>query len=295
MRLVYCPYTDQDLPLQETSSEHVIPLALGGANGFEIRAATTANSSLGSTHDGKLANELIFALRRTRLNARGHSGNLPAAKFKRASYGPEARPAQVSLAHGEGIRVWDPKDRELKSGVGTVRIQSVLDVDLPIRFSAKVALAAGYFAYKELFRECVDHSQLRETMNLDLAGFDLGGEEPPTGLEHLTIRVDNYLFESSSDRLRVLREWCTSVNGSKVVLIPGHDCFSVCVGLLGQYLGFVNVPANTEQFPNSDDYHWGHVVSIEEGRIKRQSWMQSLSQWVVHRSSQSTELIHHAV
>ena len=33
---IYCPYTDRDIPLSESSPEHIIPLALGGMNGFAI-------------------------------------------------------------------------------------------------------------------------------------------------------------------------------------------------------------------------------------------------------------------
>ena len=280
MKLFYCPYTDRELPRQATSLEHVVPLALGGANGFEVRVNRSANKQLGASLDGKIASELLFALRRTRYDARGHSGKRPVAKVRRASYGQEGRAAQVLLNHNEGMRVWDVRDREIKSGVGRVQIETSLNIDLPVRLTAKIALAAGYYTYESLFREHVEHGQLRDVMNLDPAGLDLSEGARAAGLGHLTLRADNYLLEPSSDDLLVIREWCCTVDGTTVVLMPGCDCFGVAVGILGQYLGMVNVPANTKPFPNRGDYRWGHVILIVAGHIRRQSWRSCLEEWL---------------
>ena len=32
----YCPYTDKGYPDAETRFEHIVPLSLGGVNGFEM-------------------------------------------------------------------------------------------------------------------------------------------------------------------------------------------------------------------------------------------------------------------
>ena len=50
-RTVYCPYTDREIPESKSSSEHIIPLSLGGVNGFEIPVDATFNSTLGSEID----------------------------------------------------------------------------------------------------------------------------------------------------------------------------------------------------------------------------------------------------
>ena len=81
--LICCPYTDQELPKSKTNSEHIIPLALGGVNGFNVHVDRDFNSQLGSELDGSLANEFLWALRRTEYDARGHSGREPVA----TSYG----------------------------------------------------------------------------------------------------------------------------------------------------------------------------------------------------------------
>ena len=57
------------------------------------------------------------------------------------------------------------------------------------------------------------------------------------------------------------------------MLMPGPDCFGTGVGILGQYLGMIIVPAKTDSFPNDGDYAWGHVVAIVGGTLRRCSWV----------------------
>lgn len=279
MSLIYCPYTNRDIPKHQTNREHIIPLALGGVNGFEIDVDSSFNSILGSDLDGALANEFLFALQRTKYDSIGHSGKPPVATIKRAAYGEEGRPAQVHFHHRKPLRVWDVRDRELKHGVGKVRINTSLSIDLPVRFTAKVALASGYHVYGGLFRNHVDHRQLRDVMNIDPSDLDLSKDRASLGLQHLTLRVDRYLNEPPDDFFVVLREYCSTIDGSVVMLMPGYECFGVAVGILGKYVGMVNVPANTKSFPNEGDYRLGHVIAIVDGDIKRSSLMRCLEQF----------------
>ena len=282
--VTYCPYSNRELPQEETNREHVIPLSLGGVNGFEIAVDAAVNSQLGTTLDGSLANEFLFALRRTKYNARGHSGKEPTAIIKHASYGSANRPAQVSFHSKRGLHVWDAKGRkEVTKRVASVRINTLLNIDLPIRFTAKVALAAGYYAYGDLFRQHVDHRQLRDVMNTDPAKRNVHESSAECGLEHLALQVDSYLHEPPSDAddlvIPALRAFCSTVGGSVVVLMPGPDCFGIGVGILGQYLATIIVPAKTDSFPNDGDYAWGHVVASIDRRLRRCSWAHALGQW----------------
>ena len=97
------------------------------------------------------------------------------------------------------MRVWDVHDRELKKGSGPIQISTSLNIDLPIRFAAKVALAAGYYIYGDLFRQYVDHRQLRDVMNIDPAKLDLNKGPTELGLTHLTVRIDDYLHKAPFD------------------------------------------------------------------------------------------------
>ena len=279
--VIYCPYSNRDLPENTTNREHIIPLSLGGVDGFEIPVDAAVNSYLGKALDAPLASEFLFALRRTKYNARGHSGKEPLATIKKASYGSDNRPAQVSFHSKRGLCVWDARDRkEVTESVGAFCINTSLNIDLPVRFTAKVALAAGYYVYGNLFREHVDHHQLRDVMNTDPAKLAL--HTAPAAPERLTLRVDSYLHKPPSDEditLPALRAFCSTVRGSVAVLMPGPDCFGIGVGILGQYLGMIIAPAKTDSFPNAGDYAWGHVVASVDGKLRRWSWVHALTQW----------------
>ena len=279
--MIYCPYIDRDIPDDQASPEHIIPLSLGGCNSLEIPVDAAFNSKMGSVLDGAVANEILFALRRTEYDARGHSGKKPLAIIRNADYGDDKRPAQAHFHKRDGLKVWDARDREFKERVPSVNISTSLNIDLPMRFTAKVALAAGYFTYGDLFRHHVDHRQLRDVMNTDPRNLDLERSLDEQGLGHLTLRVDDYLREVSEElepTLFLLRSFCSAVKGSVIVLMPGHGCFGVAVGILGMYVGMVNVPANTSSFPNQDNYRWGHVLATNEKTLKRCSWADGLKQ-----------------
>ena len=281
--LTYCPYTDRDLPYEQTSSEHIIPLALGGANGLELRVDAKINAKLGNELDGQLANDFFIAMHRTKYDTRGHSGKEPWATIKNASYGVDDRPAQVHFHRKHGIRLWDVRDRKEKSGIGSFRINTTLNIDLPVRFVAKVGLAAGYYAYPDLFRDHVDHHQLRRVMMIDPAKLESTDRAVEANANRVIARVDNYLYAPPSEKdwkRLVLWQFCSRVEGSVVVLLPGPDCLHVTVGVLGQFIGTVSVPANTRCFPNEGDYHWGHVMLVTNKRLERKSWLKCMKDFV---------------
>ncbi|MCY4499002.1 MAG: hypothetical protein OXC14_17175 [Rhodospirillaceae bacterium] len=281
--LIYCPYTDRDILEEDSSSEHIIPLALGGANGLEVRVDAAFNSALGSALDGKLANEFFMAIRRTEYDARGHSGKEPWAISKNASYDDDTRPVQIHLHRRHGLKVWDVRDGEEKRGAGRIRFNTMLNIDLPVRFTAKVGLAAGYFAYRDFFREYVDHHQLRQVMSIDPATLEGQESMGHAAADDVIARVDHYLYEPPSEsdwKLLALRRFCSEVKGSVVVLVPGPNSFQVTVGILGQFLATIIVPANTNSFPNEGDYHWGHQISVIKGNVVRSSWRDSMRRWV---------------
>ena len=237
---------------------------------------------VGSQLDGALANEFFVALRRTEYDARGHNDKEPVATSKRAIYGKDDRLAQVHLHRKHGIKVWDVRDRKFKEDFDTLEFNTLLNIYLPVRFTAKVALAAGYFAYGVLFREHVDNRQLRDVMNTDPAKLDLSRTPVELGLDHLTLTVDDYLDEAPTNPdspILCIRKFCSLVRGSVVVLTPGRNYLRIGLGILGQYLAMITVPANTESFPNAGEYAWGHVLAVVDNKLRRCSWMDVLRQW----------------
>ena len=162
----YCPYTDQDVLDTDTSAEHIIPLSLGGANGFEIPVHRGANSDIGSKIDAALANDFLTLTRRSRYDVRGHSSKEPLVVSKH-SKNADGLPLQVTLHPRTGIRVWSPRDKSYVTDQRATNLELRFDMKLDTakKFVAKVALSAGYFVYGDLFRNNVKHSDLREVMN----------------------------------------------------------------------------------------------------------------------------------
>ena len=69
-------------------------------------------------------------------------------------------PVQVAIDRSrKRLEVFDTRQRRYLSDEETagttIQLRFLLDLDLRYRFAAKVALAAGYFAYGELFARCV--------------------------------------------------------------------------------------------------------------------------------------------
>lgn len=282
--MIYCPYADRDIPEKQSNFEHIIPLSLGGTNELMIDVDKSLNSRLGSELDGALANEFLVALRRSEFDARGHNRREPWAVSKKASYGDRARPAQVHLHRKHGLRLWDARANKLIKGSEPVQFNVLLNVYLPIRFAAKVALAAGYFAYGDRFRHHVDHHKLREVMQMDLANIDQEDVEGRLDENRFTALADDYLSENPSPKdwkLRCIRKFCDGVRGSVVVLIPSEERLLVFVGILGKYLALINVPADTKSFPNEEDYEWGHVLAVIDRKLVRCSWAEGLRQLAV--------------
>ena len=279
--MIYCPYTDRDILKVQSNPEHIIPLSLGGTNELTIDVDRELNSQLGRELDGALSKDFFVALRRSEYGARGHSGKEPWAISKNASHGDKARPAQVRLHRKHGLKLWDARDRDLVKGYGTIQFNTLLDVYLPIRFTAKVALSAGYFVYGDRFRHHVDHHQLREIMQMDFENIDQEDVEDKLDKDRYTALADDFLSKNPFPedwRLRCIRKFCDGKKGSVVVLILSKDRLLVSVGILGKYLALISVPADTKTFPNEGDYEWGHILAVVDKRLLRCSWAEGLRQ-----------------
>ena len=271
--LIWCPYTDKEIPLADTAPEHVVPLSLGGVNEFCIRTEKKANSDLGSKIDGRLADEFRVKVRRNQLGMAGHSGKYPAVNWKQSEL-DSGEPVQVTLDRGD-IRIWSPRRKQYIAVGSDVQINSqwIMHVDTSLRFAAKVALSAGYFVYGDLFRRAVTHEEARFIMELDLCGVT-PGEKTELGRRAATMGVyaEDWLRRDDNPDLEVYRLLSQAYGDSSVVgLCPTRSAVIVFVGVLGIYVGLVVVPADTSEFPLGGTHDLGHVMALRNGKIERQS------------------------
>jgi hypothetical protein len=270
--MIYCPYTNSEIENSKANCEHIIPLALGGMNGFEIPVCKSFNSDVGSKIDGKLAADFLVLMKRNEHDVRGHSGKRPEFVAKHSVNCDTGTPIQVTFDRKAGLKEWCPiTKRYLAKGESSsfsTRIEMSLDIDT--QFVAKTALSAGYFTYGDLFRNGVKHEELRFIMNNNPAKM---GDE----IYDIETRVDWRFSDDPNEKLEVFRLLCRRLDGSSVVgLVPSSNSLSIFVGILGYYMGMVNVPARTNDFPNEGSYHWGHVICPQNGVLKRTSFKRAL-------------------
>ena len=276
--MFYCPYTDLELPSDQCSSEHIVPLSLGGTNGFEIPVSAAFNSEIGSEIDGALANDFLSLSKRNKHDIRGHSGKRPRHIVKKAFNAETLEPLQVHLDQLDGLKVCDPigKNFITKNRPNKLAINFQIDLDLHFRFTAKVALAAGYFSYGELFRTAVKHSDFRAIMNHPSGA-------PTDHLGHVEALADSMFYQEDNPRMAAIRMLCKASSPYSIVgLVPSRSHLGVFVGVLGDYIGMLKVPANTTNFPNEGAFRWGHVIQLHPKRgMTRTSLLEAISPAVI--------------
>jgi hypothetical protein len=281
---IYCPYSDTWVAPEQTSSEHIIPLSLGGDNRLTLPVQRELNSILGREIDGPLANEFLLLNRRVEFDARGHSGREPELIVKSASDAETGAPLQAIW--GRKFRLWDPKAKQDVPLAGKkfhVSFKSKI-LDLSHRFVAKTFLSAGYLAYGDLFIRCVRHENARLVMK-DLLTLQ------PSEAASIKARVYSPFTPASKLDSKQLEEFkleesvCSAIKGSCIVLAPGPANLQAYVGLMGMYMGMINVPADTQNFPRVGDYDKGHAFIISNGRVLRWSYRRLLERLLRANSS----------
>jgi len=228
-------------------------------NGFTIPVSKDFNSNIGSEIDGALANDFLVMSKRDKHGAKGHSKKHPENVFPNASHAETGETLHVTLGQVRGLRLWDPKQKRDVTGQGQkVNIGFKVDLDVTHRFVAKVALSAGYLVYGDYFRKHVKHEEFRKIMN-----------QRPTEmgdlLKTIEAQYDDRFLEPQTDNQKILRAMMTGFGPHSVIaLIPNSRSLSVVVGVLGEYIGMLSVPADTKTFPNTGEYRQGQFFVLKK-------------------------------
>lgn len=70
-------------------------------------------------------------------------------------------------------------------------------------------------------------------------------------------RVDHRFREPETYNHKILRTMCAMIAPHSIVaLMPTSKNLAVVVGILGDYVGMISVPADTTTFPNKDEFRW---------------------------------------
>jgi hypothetical protein len=274
--VIWCPYTDVEVAESSATPEHIIPLSLGGCNAFTVPVSAQANAFLGSAIDGAMANDPLLSFPRRTLDTRGHSGKKPRAQFKKGTF--KGQPSQIEFPGNDAPPlVWDAKSRthipteEVVEQEFSFRVS--IDYFLRHRFACKVALSAGYYIYGELFRNHVNHAELRHIMNAaHPEQLTLSSTIKTRFLGPFT-RVSDAQAGLESSMIGLCRQWqCASVH-----FVPVENRMLVGVGLFGDFVCGLNVPAETRLFPAQGDHDLGHSLFIANKQLERISFRIALA------------------
>lgn len=269
--MIWCPYLGTEIDRSAATPEHIIPLSLGGSNGFTVLVDRSVNSKIGSEIDAALASkDALIVSRRAKFGVRGHSNKTPLPSFRKAKYGKERKPAIMQARGTSSVVLFDARDKtevpeEVLRREG-LRFEMQLQPYARIRFVAKVALSAGFEIYGNLFRKYAEHSAVRNLMNSS------SSEEAELVTEGSNLRgfFEFYSTEENSG-MDVAREkaLCASVDGSVVIAIPTEGSLIFTVGLLGQWIGTLNIPTVTAEYPKDGLHDLGHVVTLVDKKTER--------------------------
>ena len=257
----YCIYTDQFLDNGEISSEHIIPLSLGGVNGFEVDVEKEANKLFGSKIDGKLSNDFLVLLDRKNHNARGHSNKKVIPVWNKVRVRETGEPIQIRFEEVSKTKWISPitkKEINKEEYRGkSIEITQKLDLYVTFQFVAKVALAAGYFIYGDLFKNNADTQSLREFVSAE----DLHSREA-AGFDKLRFTDRFHHKEKDTGDYLMFKGLSSLRNSSAVIIMLCESEMILTVSILGKYLATVSFDCDTTNFPNDGKHRLGHVVYL---------------------------------
>ncbi|EKQ58376.1 hypothetical protein WS7_21400 [Xanthomonas citri pv. malvacearum str. GSPB2388] len=184
----------------------------------------------------------------------------------------DGRPVQISFVKDEGIKVFDPRQRRVlnEKELEGLSLEGKFSIERNTRmkFMCKAALSAGYFVYGDYFRANFEHSALRAVMNFD----------PSKGIDpDCKIRLyDEFSVIHNEDREQtaISERLCKDTAGSCIHFLPGEESVGIVFGILGQWIGTLNVPARTDGFDWIDEHDLGHAVLLEGRTLRQLSYRQ---------------------
>jgi hypothetical protein len=272
--MTFCIYSNAHVADDDSNEEHIFPLTLGGSNAFTIQISKASNARSNRELDEKLKSCLFLATNRKIHDARGHKNKLVMPPKAKITVGSDK---SVILKFDENgfLQLYSHRRQkllttdELKEEGATIEISQKRS--LRLKFTAKIALASGYFVYGNTFTENAETSELRALMHYQGELHDeviinniasTGWYWPaPVGdgdaVMHGMFERINRMFDCSFVAL------ITSAVADKIIIV---------VGVLGHLIGVISCPANCDAFPKSGDYDLGHVVVLRDRQLKRMSF-----------------------
>lgn len=286
--MTYCIYTNSLATEDELNDEHIFPLALGGSDNFTIRVSKLANTLANRELDEKLKSCPFLATNRKRHKARGHRGKSPSPPNTRITVGSDKSVA-FKFNDNDLLDLYSHKRKKYLTSDDVARdgikFSFAHERHLRLKFSAKVALASGYFVYGNTFVENAKIEDLRALMNYHgklhseaaFENLNSTGWSWPDPVSNADSTMHS-LFQSINDYFDCSFVLIiTSATPNKILFV---------IGVLGQLTGIISLPASCSHFPKLNEYDLGHVVALKNNMVTRLSFRQCLHEISIQLNSQ---------
>ncbi|WP_417500090.1 hypothetical protein [Methylophaga sp.] len=166
------------------------------------------------------------------------------------------------------MRLFSPRHKryleDSESAGLTTHFKTSINLTTKIRFTAKVAIGAGYFIYGSAFADFAKVDHLRALMKLDEVNMSDD------------IKVIDPWESELTHQQKLIREMGKVFGLSTVIAVPSENGISFSVTCLGEFCGILRVPADTTKLKNSGDHTWGHILASDGKRLSRGSFKKGL-------------------
>lgn len=278
--MVFCIYSNSHISDNDSNEEHIFPLTLGGSNAFTIQVSKISNTRSNRELDEKLKSCLFLATNRKKHDARGHKNKAITPPKAKITVGTDKSVVFKFDENGllqlySHLRAKSLTSDDLKGQRVTIGICQ--ERSLRLKFTAKVALASGYFVYGDAFIANTETSELRALMHY-------GGELHDEVLINNIVSTGWYWPKPVGDgdaEMHSIFERINDMFGCSFVAIITSavpDKIIIVVGVLGHLTGVISCPANCDAFPRTGDYDLGHVVALGDRQLKRMSFRSCLKE-----------------
>lgn len=268
---LYCIYSNKEIDREKCNVEHIIPLSLGGSNDFTILVDKHLNSTVGNKVDGNFHSDPLMKMKLIKSSFRGHSGKLPRLDLKKSKT-IDGKPIIVSFTE-KGLELFDPIKRKEIINIGSLQLKTefMINPHIRIKFICKVALAAGFFVYGNTFLEHADHDSLRRIVFSKDLKEEIGKVNGLRFYDNLRKVEDKDKGQAGLIKMQI-----NYLKGSSVLFTLSKTRVIVHLGIAGEYVGSVNLKANSDMFPNEGEFKFGRVLVCKEGRLYQDSYWHSV-------------------
>lgn len=240
----FCPYTADELsqlPLNQKSVDHIIPLALGGSHHFQILSQRKFNSDSGSQIEQKITRHPAFVMGNPPRLQRGHGKQrtieLNGHFVDHTKADLKGRPVKFGYDDRGRFYHIDARSKlRMSTPSSSIIYRHVISQTDIFRFTAKVFLGTFGFFFQDEFLDTDEMKFLRRA----LLRRDVGIARYKSDMLFAFTSSDLLLKEDRAEESQEIHDSMASItplNGATIYLRDNIERIDFSVGCLGMHIG----------------------------------------------------------